>query len=324
MSGTIRLATEKVSEKSLEAYNACRLITLNKNPGVRPIGVGEVLRRIIGKFIIKRIENDLRFLGDNTQLCLGQKCGIEHAIHSLRSQYEKPDNESVILQYAKNAFNCLNRNLAVENIKRICPALNFVVQNSYSAPSDFYVAGKTLQSVEGTTQGDPIAMAMYGVATLSLLMLVQNTHVSQKWYVDDGSAVGHLEDLLLFFKQLTEHGGYFGYSENQLRVKEASKIKALRLFEGTAVDIVDGCRDPGSVIGNEKPMRPLSKPQLKVCQFVEKIRASSKNIPLKRLRMPHKRRATKIKFRVQDNTKLTEYLHRRRSQHPNARPTVVL
>ena len=34
-----------------ESYVACRLIPLNKNPGVRPIGVGEVLRRIIGKAI---------------------------------------------------------------------------------------------------------------------------------------------------------------------------------------------------------------------------------------------------------------------------------
>ena len=34
----------KGNEQSLEAFTACRLIPLNKNPGLRPIGVSEILR----------------------------------------------------------------------------------------------------------------------------------------------------------------------------------------------------------------------------------------------------------------------------------------
>ena len=37
----------------LEGYTSCRLIPLAKNPGMRPIGVGELLRRIIGKTIVE-------------------------------------------------------------------------------------------------------------------------------------------------------------------------------------------------------------------------------------------------------------------------------
>ena len=44
----------------------------------------------------------------------------------------------------------------------------------------------------------------------------------------------------------------FGYTVNapkfQLILKEASKIKALILFEGTAVEIVDGCRVLGTLM----------------------------------------------------------------------------
>ena len=60
----------------------------------------------------------------------------------------------------------------------------------------------------------PIATALSGVASLPLLRFVHNKHESQKCYIYNGSAVERVEDLLLFFKQLTEHGSYFGYSMN--------------------------------------------------------------------------------------------------------------
>ena len=45
------MATEKLNPELTETYNASRIITLDKNPGVRPIGIGEVMRRIIGRTI---------------------------------------------------------------------------------------------------------------------------------------------------------------------------------------------------------------------------------------------------------------------------------
>ena len=43
-----RLATVIVDPAALSAYLSCRLIPLNKKPGIRPIGICEVMRRIIG------------------------------------------------------------------------------------------------------------------------------------------------------------------------------------------------------------------------------------------------------------------------------------
>ena len=48
-----KISTEVMDPSILEAYTACRLIPLDKDPGsgelqVRSIGVGEVLRRIVG------------------------------------------------------------------------------------------------------------------------------------------------------------------------------------------------------------------------------------------------------------------------------------
>jgi len=46
-------------ERDIEAYLACRPIPLDKDPGVRPIGIGEVLRRIFGETLITVIKDDI-------------------------------------------------------------------------------------------------------------------------------------------------------------------------------------------------------------------------------------------------------------------------
>ena len=56
------IETEVLVEKgrthtNLEAYTACRLIPLDENPSVKPIGVSEVLWRIIGKAIPRLLPN---------------------------------------------------------------------------------------------------------------------------------------------------------------------------------------------------------------------------------------------------------------------------
>ena len=60
-----KLATEELNPELMEPYNACRLLPLDKNPGIRPIGIGEVMRRIIGRTITKCLKNELMSLGSN-------------------------------------------------------------------------------------------------------------------------------------------------------------------------------------------------------------------------------------------------------------------
>ena len=47
-----RLVTEYVDPKPLEALLANRGIAIDKCPGLRPVGVGEMARRIIGKAVM--------------------------------------------------------------------------------------------------------------------------------------------------------------------------------------------------------------------------------------------------------------------------------
>ena len=68
-----RIATGTIAQSHLRPCNACRLIPLDKKPALGPIGVGEVLRRIIGRCIARCVSADLKHLGSNIQLCLGEK-----------------------------------------------------------------------------------------------------------------------------------------------------------------------------------------------------------------------------------------------------------
>ena len=253
---TKRIATENLPDEQLEAFNACRLIPLDKNPGVRPIGVGEVFRRIVGKILIRCVSYDLIQLGLDKQLCLGQKGGIEYAIHSLRSAYEDKNNEAMLLIDADNAFNSLNRELALKNVEVLCPSLATALKNSYSRPPALFVNGKKLLSREGTTQGDPLAMAMYGIAILPLIKLIDNENLCQKWFADDGNAVSKLDQLRIVLENVIKHGKHFGYhakpSKCKLIVKNGLEEKAKKVFKGLNVEIVGGSRVLGSVIGSEE------------------------------------------------------------------------
>ena len=84
-----RIASKYIDPASLQAYVACRLIPLDKWPGVRPIGIGEVVRRIIGRAILTVTSKTIEQAAGSLQLCAGQDCGIEGAIHAMYQVYQR-------------------------------------------------------------------------------------------------------------------------------------------------------------------------------------------------------------------------------------------
>ena len=76
---------------ALEAFIANRLIPLNKNPGIRPIGVGEVIRLfgsgVAEKVIMDLAKKDVQQAVGSLQLCLGQDAGAEAIRHPRNVQF---------------------------------------------------------------------------------------------------------------------------------------------------------------------------------------------------------------------------------------------
>ena len=71
-------------------------------------------------------------------------------------------------------------------------------------------------SQEGTTQGDPLAMAMYALALVPMIARLNDT-VKQIWYADDAAAAGQLSNLCTWWDLLCDVGPQFGYFVNSAK-----------------------------------------------------------------------------------------------------------
>ena len=97
-----KISTTIIDPLALEPYVSCRLIPLKKNPAVRPIGIGEVLRRVVGKAIGWVLKTEIQEAAGPLQASTGLKGGSEAAIHSMREMFSNDDTEAVILVDAEN------------------------------------------------------------------------------------------------------------------------------------------------------------------------------------------------------------------------------
>ena len=95
---------------------------------------------------------------------------------------------------ASNAFNNLNCQTVLLNIHLNCPSIAKALINTHRADTQLFVDGESILSQEGTTQGDPLTMAMYAICTLPLIQRL-NQSVQQVWYADDATAGGELHSL---------------------------------------------------------------------------------------------------------------------------------
>ena len=110
------LATEHVDPAGLLPLLNNRLIPLDKDPGVRTIGIGEVLQQITGKSILSILKKDIMQAVEATQVCAGQSAGCEAAIHALRQIFEAIGTNGILLVNANDAFNRLSRAVGLRNI----------------------------------------------------------------------------------------------------------------------------------------------------------------------------------------------------------------
>ena len=271
-----RICSDLLDPSLLDAYTANRLIPLDKCPGVRPIGVSKVVRRIIGKAIMRILNPIVAECTGSVQLCAGLQAGCETGVHALRSLFDEPTTEGVLLVDASNAFNTLNRHLTLLNAQVVCPPMARLLLNTYRQPSRLVTpSGEMLLSREGTTQGDPVAMAMYAIGVAPLIWRLEAPGTQQIWFADDSAAGTRLIALRRWWDLLRDIGPAYGYYPNSVKtwlvVKPSHFNTAQKIFGDLEVQIsTKGRPYLGGAIGSRDFVSQFVKQ--KVEGWVDEIR----------------------------------------------------
>uniref|UniRef100_A0A0G4GXV9 Reverse transcriptase domain-containing protein n=1 Tax=Chromera velia CCMP2878 TaxID=1169474 RepID=A0A0G4GXV9_9ALVE len=161
---------------------AYRLVALDKCPGVRPVRIGETIRRLLGKAVMKETREELQEAYGADQLCSGLMEGLEGGIHAVRKLWETLTQEAgddpekafrTLLIDAENAFNAANRTVGLWNARILWPRASTFLFNYYRGDAGLFLRGThgttTISSREGWMQGDPMLMAGYTITILPLV-----------------------------------------------------------------------------------------------------------------------------------------------------------
>ena len=269
-----RLANNIVDWEEIRALKAKRLIALNKCPGIRPIGIGEVGDRFLSKTMAHVTGDDVKNECGSDQLCSGIKGGIEAAVHGMQDLFQGncDDGWGLLLVDASNAFNSMSRLAALWNARVLWSRCSIFLFNSYQGYAVLIVRGASsfILSKEGVTQGDPLGMMFYGVGILPLTRKLKkgsdflneqkqmcdhdaNFDWNQNWYADDSACASILKEIVLWLKLLIAEGPKYGYhpepDKSYLIVHPDWVEEANKLFCEFKVNVVTGHRFLGGFVG---------------------------------------------------------------------------
>ena len=175
------VARGTLPEPVAAALGASTLTGLTK-PGshgkLRPIGVGEAIRRIAARAVVRQLSARLRQHFSPLQYGVETRGGAHQVLLTLRGHVERAiaDSEPVLLLRidAKNAFNCLARKAFFSELRKHFPELLSGICAFYVRDGALHVRGEdgtvhTLCSNSGVTQGDVYGMFLFALGIHPIL-----------------------------------------------------------------------------------------------------------------------------------------------------------
>ena len=166
---------------------------------IRPIVVGEVLRRLTGKclcIITKPKASEFFALFQYGVACPAGADMVIHGVRSCIQEHWKDDNFTVCKVDLSNAFNLVSRQALLEECAVHFPELLPWVGWCYgSHPTLWHPLGQ-ISSETGVQQGDPLGPLLFSIVLYKLVLsLAQDKDcvslLFNRWFLDDGVLAGH-------------------------------------------------------------------------------------------------------------------------------------
>ena len=200
--------------------SAVLLAIRKKNGGLRPIAVGEVLRRLTSKCLVNVARQSALSTLTPLQLGVCVKGGCEAIIHAASNLMSSslPRHRWTLLLDFSNAFNCINwEAMFVETRNRI-PTLSAWIEACYSCQPFLFMGKETIRSSCGVQQGDPLGPLGFALSLHPLIEKIRDEVPGlslNAWYLDDGTLMGHPEDLAAALQIVEREGPLLGLHRNR-------------------------------------------------------------------------------------------------------------
>jgi len=191
-----------------------------KGGGVRPIAVGEVIRRLASRLCCLAVRPSLPgvFLPYG-QVGVGIPGGLETAIHVTRYYIHQNASDSSLALLKidmKNAFNECSRTAFFERVVEDFPEISAWVKWCYSQPAELRFGSRRIVASSGVQQGDPLGPLLFSLVLLQFIDFVKlhDLVLLHLWYLDDGTFIGSKSSLLKLLDAFSVHGPQFGLHLN--------------------------------------------------------------------------------------------------------------
>jgi hypothetical protein len=233
------LASGKARHKHL--WISSRLLAISKDDpnSIRPIAIGEVFIRIVGKLIalyLLGLEGVLTALHNSSQFGVGVKGGNEVIAHSLTIAYQHiaaiNDEYSIISIDNSNAFNTICRKAILDSILEHCPCLAVFYLWMYGESSNLYDGhGKFIcHSATGVRQGDPLGPLLFALGIAPILTKLKRDFPELEIlaFLDDVYKFGKTSDCEEAFMVMKQAFGDINLSINIKKCKHLTKSAETR------------------------------------------------------------------------------------------------